>query len=124
MNRPRLRSYSALMDGLIAVALTFALVAPLHWVILRSFDRLDSAAYLRESGVVILDQRALDMCGDIIGSFSGAPIYGWLVFKGMVYEFNRPVRPAYRKRIGRDELYLDPGLLYLVAQPRSPFATG
>ena len=97
---------------------------PNFWVILRSFDRLDSAAYLRESGVVILDQRALDMCGDIIGSFSGAPIYGWLVFKGMVYEFNRPVRPAYRKRIGRDELYLDPGLLYLVAQPRSPFATG
>lgn len=103
------------MDGLIEVTATFAFVAPLHWAILRWFDRLDSAAYLRECGVVILDLRALDALGRVIGSFAGAPLHGSVVFKGLVYDFDRPVPRAYRRRIDRDELYLDPGLLYLAS---------
>jgi hypothetical protein len=108
------------MDGLIVSGVTLFIVAPLHLAVLRGFDRYDSAAYLREVGVVIVDQRVLDARGAVIGSFAGAPIHASLVFKGSVYRFSRTVPPSYRDRVGRDELYLDPGLIYIAGGAAEP----
>jgi hypothetical protein len=36
-----------------------------------------------------------------------------VTFKGMVYEFAGVVPPQYQKRIDQNELYIEPGLLYV-----------
>jgi hypothetical protein len=101
------------VDGILAIALVAILLAPLHFLVLYELDRLDSPAYLRKVGVIILRLEALDSCAEVIGSYAGKSIYRAVTFKGMVYEFDRITTSAYKNRIDRDELYLDPGLIYV-----------
>lgn len=105
--------YSFRMDGILAIALVTILLAPLHFLVLYQFEHLDSAAYLRKVGVIILRLDALDSCGAVVGVYSGQAIYDAVTFKEMRYTFDRIVTPSYRRRIGSDELYLDPGLVYV-----------
>jgi len=105
--------YSLRVDGIIAIALVAILVAPLHFLVLYELDRLDSPAYLRKVGVIILRIEALDSCAEVIGSYKGQAIFRAVTFKGMAYDFDRIVKPGYQDRIVRDELYLDPGLVYV-----------
>jgi len=105
--------YSLRVDGIIAIAVVAILLAPLHFLVLYELDRLDSPAYLRKVGVIILRMEALDSCAEIIGNFKGKAIYQSVTFKGMVYEFDRIVTPGYKQRIIHDELYLEPGLIYV-----------
>jgi hypothetical protein len=100
------------MDGLIAIGVTLILVMPLHMAVLRLIKRLDSPAYLREVGVVVLNPAALDACADTIGLYAGSAIYSAVTFKGTVYRFDRIVPPSYRHHIDRDELFIGPGLIY------------
>jgi hypothetical protein len=47
-----------------------------RWIVLRELDRLDEAAYLREHGVIIVSERALQAhsapVGEYVGRRSGA----------------------------------------------------
>ena len=106
-------SYRYRMDGFIAIASILILLLPLHLKLKELLGRLGTPAYLREVGVIILHPQALDSCGDIIGRYADASIYGTVTFKGMVYEFDRITDPGYKYYICRDELYLDPGLIYI-----------
>jgi hypothetical protein len=101
------------VDGILAILLVVILLAPLHFLVLHEFDRLDSAEYLRKFGVIILRIEALDSCAEVIGTYEGQPIYRAVTFKGMVYDFERIAKPGHKRRIGHDELYLEPGLLYI-----------
>lgn len=101
------------MDGFIAIASLLILLLPLHLRTKHFLARLGTPAYLREVGVIILRPEALDACGDIIGMYADASIYATVTFKGMVYEFDRITHPTYKAYICRDELYLDPGLIYI-----------
>ena len=105
--------YSLRVDGILAIALVAVLLAPLHFLVLYELDRLDSPAYLRKVGVIILRMEALDSCADVIGTYKDKAIYRSVTFKGMVYEFDRIAPPGYKQRIIHDELYLDPGLVYI-----------
>jgi hypothetical protein len=111
------------VDGILAIALVAILLAPLHFLVLHQLDLMDSPAYLRKFGVIILRIEALDSCAEVIGSYAGSAIYGAVTFKAMVYDFDRIATPGYKNRIDHDELYLDPGLVYvardsLAAKPR------
>ena len=50
---------------------------------------------------------------EVIGSYLGAEIRATVTFKGMRYEFAGVVSPAHQAEINANELYLDPGLLYV-----------
>ena len=76
-------SYSWHMDGTLAIAAMLILLAPLHFRVIHLLNHLDSPGYLREVGVIILRQEALDSCGEIIGTYSGAAIHRSVTFKGM-----------------------------------------
>lgn len=106
-------SYRFTMDGFITIASLLILMLPLHLMARHHLGRLGTPAYLREVGVIILRPEALDACGDIIGMYAGAAIYSTVTFKGMIYEFERIADPDYKAYICRDELYLDPGLIYI-----------
>jgi hypothetical protein len=101
------------MDALYCIVIASALILPLHWAVTRQLERLDSPEYFRRHGVIIKRLEALDMRGEPVGRYLDAPIYGRVGFKGMVYKFARVVPAHYRLRIDENELYLEPGLLYL-----------
>jgi len=101
------------MDAFITIASLLILLLPLHLKAKQFLSHLGSPSYLREVGVIILRPEALDSCGDIIGFYAGATIYSAVTFKGMVYEFDGITDPGYKHYICRDELYLDPGLIYI-----------
>lgn len=100
--------------GDIALILTCMLtvLAPLHWLVQREISLLDDPRHLRAVGVVILRDEAIEAYGDVIGRYAGAPIYGSVTFMGMRYEYDCVVSGDYAARIGENELYLAPGLLY------------
>jgi hypothetical protein len=101
------------MSPLEAAALIAMLALPLHGLVLLQLYKLDDPAYLREHGVVIVIERALEGHGESIGAYQGHEIWATVTFKGMTYRFSRVERPRYRHRVAPRELYLDPGLVYL-----------
>jgi hypothetical protein len=96
-----------------AAAFVLAFFVPFHWLVLRHVARLEDPGYLRRHGVVIVSERALQARSAPVGQFMGAPIWGSVTFKGMVYRFER-IQPASRREaLGPGELFLEPGLVYI-----------
>ena len=102
------------MTPIDAAAFFVALFLPLNWLVLRHFDQLRDPAYLRRHGVVIVSDRVLEARSDPIGEYMDRPVWATVTFKGMVYRFDR-VQPVERRDALRPgELYLDPGLVYVL----------
>lgn len=100
------------MDPLSPVAFGALLALPFHLVVRRYIAVHTDPALLRERGVVIVHDRVLEERSAPIGEYMGRPIWGSVTFKGMVYRFDRIVRPRERDLTGPGELYLDPGFIY------------
>jgi len=96
-----------------ALVAFLCLALPVRWIVLRELERLDDAAYLREHGVVIVSERALQEHSAPIGEYRGHPIWGSVRFKGMNYRFDRVIEGPLREHIGPRELFLEPGLVYI-----------
>jgi hypothetical protein len=101
------------VNPLEAAVLVAVLVLPFHSLVLWQIGRLQDPAYLREHGIVVVRESALDGHTEAVGQYAGRPIWGTVIFMGMIYRFDRIARPREKERIGRRELYLDPGLIYL-----------
>jgi hypothetical protein len=101
------------VNPLEAAVLIALLALPWYWVVRRELDRLDDPAWLRERGVVIVRDGAIQERSAPIGQYMGARVWGSVTFKGMVYRFDRVVAPEQKERIGCGELYLEPGLVYV-----------
>jgi hypothetical protein len=102
----------------IEAALVFAFLAlPLHWLVLRELAKDSDPQYLREHGVVIVSETALQGHSAPIGEYRGRPIWGSVRFMGMDYRFDHVVDTRIsrhtRESIGPRELFLDPGLVYI-----------
>jgi hypothetical protein len=95
------------------VLIMLAVALPLHWVVLHQLERCESPAYFRRYGVIVKRQEALDQAAEVIGAYCGTAIHRSVTFKGMVYEFAGVVPPRYQRRIDENELYIEPGLLYV-----------
>ena len=102
------------MTPLEAVLLFAVLALPLHALVLWQIDRLQDPAYLRAHGIVVVRESALDGHTGAVGQYAGRSIWGSVTFMGMVYRFDRIARPQDRERTGPGELYLDPGLVYVL----------
>ena len=100
------------MDPMSSLALCAVIALPFHLVVRRYVDVHTDPARLREQGVVIVHERALDERSAPIGEYMGSPIWGSVTFKGLVYRFDRIVRRRDRDLTGPGELYLDPGFIY------------
>jgi len=104
------------------VVLLAGLMLPLHWLMMAQFARWNSPEYFRRYGVIIRRMEVLDACTEVIGHYRGMPIYGSVAFKGMEYEFAKVVSLRYPARIDENELYLDPGLLYVFSRVSPVYA--
>ena len=78
----------------------------------------DSPECLGGLGVVTLRPERLDGHGELIGRYGAAPIYRSGRFKDMEYEFAGLVPPRCVRPIDENELYIEPGLLYVLAGAR------
>jgi hypothetical protein len=96
-----------------AALLVITLFLPACWLVRHALDNLTDPAYLREHGVVIVVERALQAHTASIGEYMGHPIWGTVSFMGSLYRFDRIIRQEHKERIGPRELYLDPGLVYV-----------
>jgi len=106
--------YIEIMNPIEAALLVAAFVLPVHLLIQWQAARMTDPRYLREAGVVIRRLEVLDAVSeDNAGLWRGKYIPASVVFMGMTYHFERIVEPWHRAMIGRCELYLEPGLLYL-----------
>ena len=102
------------MTPIEAVLLVAVLALPLHALVIWQLDRQEDPAYLRAHGVVVVRESALDGHADAVGEYAGRSIWGSVTFMGMVYRFDRVARPRDKEKIGPGELYLDPGLVYVL----------
>lgn len=102
------------MTPIDAAALFVALFLPLNWIVLRHFRELRDPAYLSRHGVVIVADGVLEARSDVVGEYMGRPIWASVTFMGLVYRFDRVQPPARREALRPGELFLDPGLVYVL----------
>jgi hypothetical protein len=100
-------------SALDAAVLTLILALPLLWLVQREMAKLSDPRYLRDHGVVIVSERALQAHSESIGEYQGHPIWASVRFMGMEYRFDRIVDRSARERLSPHELFLDPGLVYI-----------
>ena len=102
------------MTPLEAVLVPVALALPILWLMRLELERLADPDYLRRHGIVIVSESALESRSDPVGRYMGAIVWGTVTFKGIVYRFDHVIRPERRETIGRGQLYLEPGLVYVI----------
>ncbi len=90
-----------------------ATVVPAYAIWSAERRRLQDPQYLREMGVVVRKLSALDRVADVIGHFDGADIYRYVVFKGIRYDFHRVIPRGLPREVGSNELFMEPGVIYL-----------
>ncbi len=86
---------------------------PLHMLMTHEYLRWQRERNVRRRGVVVHRLEALDNASDVIGSYCGAEIHRTVTFEGTHYEFFGVAPSGKYDALRRDELYLDPGLLYV-----------
>lgn len=101
------------MDFVIMLVLTAILIAPVHLAIEREVSRIVRAEDDRNRRVVREPAQKCDALGPVIGFYNGATIYENVTYEGMVYAFDRLAPPRYDRMLEANELYLDPGLVYV-----------
>jgi hypothetical protein len=101
------------MTPLEVAVLIAVLALPFHFLVLWQFERMHDPAYLRQQGIVVVRESALDGHTEPVGRYAGRAIWGSVTFLGMVYRFDRVARPQDKEKTGPGELYLDPGLVYV-----------
>lgn len=92
-----------------------AAVLPVYFVTKLELKKLWNPHYLKQVGVIIKRMDALDAVSDVIGRYMGQNIYRFVEFVGLRYYFDRIVPADYKRHIRENELYLEPGLLYVAS---------
>jgi len=103
------------MSPLEALVVILLVALPWLWLVHHELDKLSDAAYLRNHGVVIVSEAALQAHSAPIGEYRGHPIWGSVRFMGIDYCFDHVQDSRTRERLAPGELYLDPGLVYVAA---------
>lgn len=91
------------------------------WALRRELAARNRPEYWRRWGAVVLEDGALEIREDPIGSYMGQAIFEHVRFAGCDYHFNRITRSEERDLIRGGELFLEPGLVYRMEDaPTSP----
>lgn len=102
------------MDLLLFIGLTVLLIAPFHLAIQYHLARSVEADYLRQQGLAFPSVAAFDSVGPAIGTYSGSAIHASITFMGLDYTYDRIAPAKYRHRVKPNELFLQPGLVYVI----------
>jgi len=89
------------------------ILVPLHMLMAHEYHRWQRDLATRRHGVVVHRFDALDDASEVIGVYGGVEIHRTVTFHGVQYEFFGVAPSCNLDTLRRDELYLDPGLLYI-----------
>lgn len=103
------------MSPIEAALLVALLVLPFHLLVQYQLGRLEDPRYLRRHGIVVVQASAIEVHGATIGTYRGCEIWDSVVVAGLRYRFDHVVPPETAERTGPGELFLEPGLLYVLA---------
>lgn len=102
------------MDWLQVVVIV-AILAPLYFVAHLERTRLNDPRYVRQSGVAVeRDAVRVEASAELIGYYDGCEIRSAVQYLGIRYRFESVVPPSYRRQLRQGDLYVEPGLLYVV----------
>jgi len=96
-----------------AAALVVLLLLPFHWAVRRELAKME-AEDPRSCAIVVLREQALEAHSQPIGAYMGHAIWGTVTFHGLLYRFDRIQPPRKKEELAAGELFLDPGLVYVV----------
>jgi hypothetical protein len=102
------------MSPLEALIVFLLMALPLHCLVMHEFEKLANPVYLRAHGVVLVSEGALQAHSGPIGEYRGHPIWASVQFMGMEYRFDHIQDARRREHLNPGELFLDPGLVYVV----------
>lgn len=102
------------MSPIEAALLILVMALPAFWLVNRQLARLDDPDYLRRQGIVIVLEKAIEAHTPAIGEYRGHPIWETVIFKGMRYRFDHVVEQKRRERLEPGELFIEPGLVYVI----------
>jgi hypothetical protein len=88
-------------------------LVPLHMLMAHEFHRWQRELSARRHGVIVNRFDALDEATEVIGIYCGVEIHRTVTFQGVQYEFFGVAPSGRQGTLRQDELYLDPGLLYV-----------
>ncbi len=100
----------------VILKLTFyilCVLVPLHMLMAHEFHRWQRELSARRHGVIVHRFEALDEASEVIGIYGGVEIHRTVTFQGVQYEFFGVAPSGGQAKLRQDELYLDPGLLYV-----------
>jgi hypothetical protein len=105
------------LEGLRFLLLSVFLIgvgfAPAIFLVWRHLRLLRDPSNLLRYGVIVRRFEALDNVAETIGRYRDSDIYRYVTFKGMRYEFERVVPLPRLFQIGPNELFVEPGIVYL-----------
>lgn len=99
------------MDFLFVALLIFSIPV---WIVRRELRRRADPDYWRKHGAVVLRPEAFDAHGEPIGYYDGVDIFRTVRFQNHEYRFDRVAPHELRELTRAGELYLEPGLVYVM----------
>lgn len=91
-----------------------ALLTLALWSINRHFRRFDGFRHPALLGLVIDDSPEFEFMGPAIGQWGSHRLYEFVVVRNRRFDYDRIVPKDYRYRVAPDELFVAPGMLYVV----------
>jgi hypothetical protein len=109
-----MNAYSWTMEVILKLAFyILCVLVPLHMLMAHEYCRWQRELSARRHGVIVDRFDALDDASEVIGIYRGVEIHDTVTFQGVRYEFFGVAPSGKQDRLRGDELYLDPGLLYV-----------
>ena len=101
--------------ALLLFFVVFAFYLPVH-MLRRELAAKQRPDYWRRWGAVVVRPAALELREQLIGYYMGVEIFERIRFHQLDYRFSRIGGPREREAIDGGELYLEPGLIYRLAE--------
>lgn len=108
------RSSGNMLELVLAMLGPIALLTLALWTINRHFRRFDGFRHPALLGLVIDDLPEFEFTGPTIGQWGNHRLYEFVVVRNRRFDYDRIVPKDYRYRVAPDELFVAPGMLYVV----------
>ncbi|NTV10598.1 MAG: hypothetical protein HGA47_07465, partial [Zoogloea sp.] len=92
------------------------------WFAMTEIRVQGTPEYWRRVGVVVRRPEALQERFEVIGRFQDHEIYAAVRFQNRIYKFERVAPATYKSFMRGGELFLEPGLLYVMDGPDLPIS--
>ena len=103
-------------DLVLVLLIIAALVRPLINSLSNELSEAQAPDFYKRYGVIVKTLNALDEMAEVVGRYMDRDIYRFVTFKGHRYEFACIAPSAWKRHIGKNLLFLEPGIVYVALE--------